>query len=147
MKGLVKYKDLKELCFLFFKQKDEFEQNNGLLIQGYGRNKKMAMPYIKARLGSYLKKHLNELTYATAKFTKDDVTDFIVSSLENYQGRGILFQWKIEFENPQKDRITEWASIKSRVYIEEGEDKGGHHNPLHTSQGIEECRQKIGRNQ
>ena len=32
MKGLVKYKDLKELCFLFFKQKDDFEKNNGLLI-------------------------------------------------------------------------------------------------------------------
>ena len=30
MKGLVKYKDLKELCFLFFKQKDEFEKNNEL---------------------------------------------------------------------------------------------------------------------
>lgn len=84
---------------------------------------KMAMPYIKARLGNYLKKHLNELAYAIAKFTKDDVTDFIVSSLENYQGKGgYSFSGKIEFENPQKDRITEWASIKSRVYIEEGED-------------------------
>ena len=85
--------------------------------------RKMAMPYIKARLGSYLKKHLNELTYATAKFTKDDVTNFIVSSLENYQGRGdYSFCGKMEYKNPQKDGITEWASIKSRVYIDEGED-------------------------
>ena len=30
MKGLVKYIDLKELCFLFFKQKDEFDKNNEL---------------------------------------------------------------------------------------------------------------------
>ena len=85
--------------------------------------RKMAMPYIKARLGSYLKVHLNELTYATTKFTYNDVTDFIVSSLENYQGKGFYsFCGKMELKNPQKDGITEWASIKSRVYIEEGED-------------------------
>lgn len=85
--------------------------------------KKMVMPYIKARLGSYLKVHLNELTYATTKFTYNDVTDFIVSSLENYQGKGFYsFCGKMELKNPQKDGITEWASIKSRVYIEEGED-------------------------
>lgn len=85
--------------------------------------RKMTKPHITSKLRSYLKSHKNELTYATSKFTADDVTAFEVYVDENYMGKDYYsFSGKIEFKDPQKDRITDWIHVKSKIYIEEGED-------------------------
>ena len=83
----------------------------------------MTPSHITSKLRSYLKSHKNELTYATSKFTADDVTAFEVCVDENYMGKDYyFFSGKIEFKDPQKDRITDWIHVKSKIYIEEGED-------------------------
>lgn len=83
----------------------------------------MTASHITAKLRSYLKKHKNELTYATTKFTADDVINFEVCMEENYLGKDFYsFSGQIEFKNPQNDYITDRVPVKGRIYIEEGED-------------------------
>lgn len=83
----------------------------------------MTKSHIASKLRSYLKNHKGELTYATSMFVADDVTDFSVSIEGDYLGKDFYsFSGSIEFSNPEKDGITEWIRINSRVYIEEGDD-------------------------
>lgn len=83
----------------------------------------MTPSHITAKLRSYLKIHKNELTYATTKFTAEDVMNFEVCVEGNYLGKDYYtFCGQIEFKNPQKDCITDWIHVKGRVFIEEGED-------------------------
>lgn len=83
----------------------------------------MTASHITAKLRGYLKKHKNELVYATTKFTADDVINLEAYIEENYMGKDYYsFGGQLEFRNPEKDYITDRVQIKGRVYIEEGEN-------------------------
>ena len=85
--------------------------------------RKMNAAHITSKLRRYLKKHKDELIYATTRFKPTDVMNFEVFMEDDFSGKDYYaFYGKIEYRNPEKDYITDRVSIKGNIYIEEGED-------------------------
>lgn len=80
----------------------------------------MTKSHITAKLRSYLKKHVNELQIVIPHCSNGNVTSFNICLEEEYSGKDYYpFSGQMEF---YKDGMSQRTQIRSKVYIEEGED-------------------------